>query len=103
MANSSSITITGFDNLARKIEGSSQRLVAKVAADLLVELKKNTPVRTGHARSGWTTTKKGKDYVDENPVPYVPYLDKGTKKMKPANGGRGIIGPSLTSIKGKYK
>jgi hypothetical protein len=60
-------------------------------------------VRTGQAQRGWDRKTKRTGFSVENPVPYVPYLDKGTPRMRAANNGRGIIGPALNSIKGKLK
>ena len=95
--------IIGIDSLVRYVNDGYSNLVKAVAVDLQKELKTDTPVKSGRARAGWKTKVSKDNFVIENKVPYVGYLDKGTPKMQPANQGKGIIGPALSSIKGKYK
>ena len=78
-----------------------QSFMKTLAVDVERELRKNTPVRTGRARAGWDTRVKQDGFVTENKVPYVGYLEKPYVKSKQAP--RGIVGPSLETIKGKYK
>ena len=98
-----SVTITGIDRAFNEVDKGYQNLLAEVASTLETNLKSLTPVRTGRAQAGWHKTVTANQAVVENSVPYVPYLDKGTTKMKPANHGRGIVGPALSQTKGKYK
>jgi hypothetical protein len=86
-----------------ELDSGYKSLIKALATDLTRELQQKTPVRTGRAQAGWQTKTGNKDFVIENKVPYSGYLDKGTSKMRPANNGRGIVGPALNSIKGKYK
>jgi HK97 gp10 family phage protein len=97
------LKVTNVSKLANELDSGYKTLIKALATDLTRELKQKTPVRTGRAQAGWQATTGNKDFVIENKVPYTGYLESGTSKMRPANKGRGIIGPALNSIKGKYK
>ncbi len=97
------IKVTGIDKVRNDVSSSYKQLITALATDLTRELQQNTPVRSGRAQAGWNKQVGDKDFVIENKVPYSGYLESGTNKMRPANNGRGIIGPALNSIKGKYK
>jgi hypothetical protein len=97
------IKVTGIDKVRNDVSSSYKQLITALATDLTRELQQNTPVRSGRAQAGWNKQVGNKDFVIENKVPYSGYLESGTNKMRPANNGRGIIGPALNSIKGKYK
>jgi HK97 gp10 family phage protein len=97
------IKVNGIDKVKNKVSSSYKQLITALATDLTRELQQKTPVRSGRAQAGWNKQVGDKDFVIENKVPYSGYLETGTNKMRPANNGRGIIGPALNSIKGKYK
>jgi HK97 gp10 family phage protein len=97
------IKVTGIGKVKSDVSSSYKQLITALATDLTRELQQNTPVRSGRAQAGWNKQVGNKDFVIENKVPYSGYLESGTNKMRPANNGRGIIGPALNSIKGKYK
>lgn len=97
------IKVKGIDNVRNEISSGYKQLITALATDLTRELQQKTPVRSGRAQAGWNKQVGDKDFVIENKVPYSGYLETGTNKMRPANNGRGIIGPALNSIKGKYK
>lgn len=107
------ITVSGIQATKDMVLEDYQQFIRELAEDTLKAAQKFTPVRTGRARDGWEAkvnvpdnfrqSKSQDNFVVSNQVPYVPYLDKGTPKMKPANNGRGIIGPTLNEIKGKIK
>jgi hypothetical protein len=97
------IQVKGIDKVRNEISSSYKQLIDALATDLTRELQQKTPVRSGRAQAGWTKSVGDTGFVIENKVPYSGYLESGTSKMRPANKGRGIIGPALNSIKGKYK
>lgn len=97
------IKVSGVDQIRREVSGSFKQLISALATDLQRELQQKTPVRTGRAQAGWNKQVGDRDFVIENKVPYSGYLETGTSRMRPSNNGRGIIGPALNSIKGKYK
>ena len=79
----------------------------KLLADTVyTEVRKNTPVDTGRAKSGWKKEVKSTGFDITNDVPYIGILDKGRHMTPKGMRGskqapKGIIGPSLNSIKGK--
>jgi len=90
------ISVT-FDR--RSLEKDLGKFVAKLAQDTFDTARKATPIRTGNARSKWTKTTGKDNFVVQNQVPYIERLEAGASRQAP----RGIIGPTLTQIKGKYK
>ena len=103
MAGRVSIEVTGVAAVTRELRDQVQRLAKSISQELVRNLKAATPVRTGRARSGWNRSVSDRNITIENRVPYVPYLEKGTTRMRAANRGRGIIGPALQQTKGKFK
>ena len=74
-------------------------MVKQIADDVYVTARKNTPVRSGRAKSAWTEATTANNFKVENRVPYIDKLEAGASRQAP----KGIIGPTLTTIKGKYK
>jgi hypothetical protein len=74
---------------------SLDTFISKLTADAYAFAQANTPVKTGNARRGWV---KGVKEI-KNQVPYIGKLEAGASRQAP----KGIIGPTLTQIKGKYK
>jgi hypothetical protein len=83
-------TVRGFENTAKVQLTLDQAIMNKIAQQLndikdayidemLTTIAEKTPVDTGRAKSGWI--RNGDDIV--NPVPYVPYLESGTDRMRP--------------------
>lgn len=83
------------------LEGELETLLERVLDYTNTQAKRYTPVDTGRARDGWRTKREGSQGTVENPVPYVQYLEKPFAKSKQAP--RGIIGPTLTAVKGKFR
>ena len=107
------IQVSGIEQTRDQILEDYQTFIRELADDTLKAAQKFTPVRTGTARDGWEAkvsvpdnfrqSKSNDNFVVSNKVPYVTYLDKGTRKMKAANQGKGIIGPTLNEIKGRTR
>jgi hypothetical protein len=96
------IEVTGIQQSLKQAKEDLYDFQERVADMVLQEAPKFTPKKTGRARAGWEISgSKGKDLAVENQVPYVGYLEKPYVKSKQAP--RGIIGPTLTSVKGKIK
>jgi hypothetical protein len=95
------IEVTGIDLTMKKVEEDLGAFVERVMDLVEEEAPKFTPRKTGRAASGWGKGGSGIDSYVENPVPYVQYLEKPYVKSRQAP--RGIIGPTLTSVKGKIK
>jgi hypothetical protein len=96
------IEVRGISNTMRNIEHDILAFEERVVDMVLQEAPKFTPKRTGRAAAGWEKDgSPGKDLAAVNSVPYVGYLEKPYVKSKQAP--QGIIGPTLTSVKGKIK
>jgi hypothetical protein len=89
------ITITGISNVNSVLNKTLNNLVKEIVEDVNTTIVSLTPVKSGNARRGW---KKTANSV-ENDVPYIGRLEAGSSRQAP----RGMIMPTLTQIKGKYK
>jgi len=76
-----------------------REFVKEVADEAFKKAKSNTPIKTGNARRNWTKSVTAKDAVIQNRVPYIERLEAGASRQAP----KGILKPTLTEIKGKYK
>jgi hypothetical protein len=95
------IEVRGVADTIRSVEQDYREFLERVADTVLEEAPKFTPKRTGRARAGWEKTTTKDNFEVSNSVPYIGYLEKPYVKSKQAP--RGIIGPTLTSVKGKLK
>ena len=93
------ITVTGVQGIGQDLEKSLTRLVKQIADDVYATAKAKTPVRSGRAKNAWTEATSKNNFKVENRVPYIDRLEAGASRQAP----KGIIGPTLTTIKGKYK
>ena len=93
------ITVTGVQGIGQDLEKSLSRLVKQIADDVYATAKTKTPVRSGRAKNAWTEATSKNNFRVENRVPYIDRLEAGASRQAP----KGIIGPTLTTIKGKYK
>lgn len=97
-----SITITGVNGITKKLDQILREKSEELGKAVFKAAKSNTPVKSGNARSKWkrkTTGVGNKDFQVENNTPYIGRLEAGASKQAP----KGIIGPTLTQVKGKYK
>ena len=92
-------TVTGVDADGMNLQAELAKLVKQVADDVYKTAKANTPVRSGNARSKWQEAVSARTFNVSNKVPYIGRLEAGASRKAP----QGIIGPTLTTIKGKYK
>jgi len=95
------IEVRGVADTMKEIEGQYRDFLERVADTIATEAPKFTPKRTGRAAAGWEKKMSKDSFEVVNNVPYVGYLEKPYVKSKQAP--RGIIGPTLTSVKGKLK
>jgi len=100
------VELIGLSNLKQSLDRELGSTVKRLATALYKEVRDRTPVDTGRARRGWQQTVAQDRFTISNNVPYVPVLDKG-RHMTPRGmrgskqAPRGIVGPSLQSIKRK--
>jgi hypothetical protein len=100
------IDFIGQAAVGRSLQAQLRSEVKRLADTLFTEIKQRTPVKTGTAKAGWTKDVKATEFSIENNVPYIGVLDKG-RHMTPRGmrgskqAPKGMVGPSLKSIKGK--
>ena len=95
------IEVRGIADSMKQVEADYRGFLERVADTIVTEAPKFTPKRTGRAAAGWEKKMEKDNFSVENNVPYVGYLEKPYVKSKQAP--KGIIGPTLTSVKGKLK
>ena len=95
------IEVRGVADTMKQVEQDYRGFLERVADTIVTEAPKFTPKRTGRAAAGWEKKMEKDNFSVENNVPYVGYLEKPYVKSKQAP--KGIIGPTLTSVKGKIK
>lgn len=93
------IEVRGIAETIDSVQSQYHEFLERVADTITEEAPKFTPRRTGRAAKGWENRSKQGEIAVENRVPYVGYLEKPYVKSKQAP--QGIIGPTLTSVKGK--
>ena len=95
------IEVRGIADTVKQVEQDYRGFLERVADTIATEAPKFTPKRTGRAAAGWEKKMSRDSFEVVNMVPYVGYLEKPYVKSKQAP--KGIIGPTLTSVKGKLK
>jgi hypothetical protein len=91
------ITVTGLDSLGRELDRALAKTIDELADEVFVDIRANTPIKTGNARRNWTKKVTKDNFIVENKVPYIERLEAGASRQAP----KGIIGPTLDQIKGK--
>jgi hypothetical protein len=97
------IEVRGLAESIREVEAEYHAFLERVADTIVKEAPRFTPKRTGLASRSWESkaTEQGGNFEVTNTQPYTVYLEKPYVKSKQAP--RGIIGPTLTSVKGKLR
>lgn len=93
------IQLLNTGSLIRDLKREVTDTVQRLATETDVTVRQKTPIKTGRARRNWRTEKNPQGFTTENSVPYIERLEAGASKQAP----RGIIGPTLTQVKGKFK
>lgn len=93
------ITVSGLGSISRDLDLTVRDLVKRLATETEIAARQNTPIKTGRARKAWRKTVTDRDFAVTNRVPYIDRLEAGASKQAP----RGIIGPTLTQVKGKFR
>ena len=93
------ITFTGGDLISRKLQKNLEMTIVDMANLTKDTAVANTPVKTGFTRKQWTKNYTKRDFEVANRVPWIEKLEAGASRQAP----RGIIGPTLTQVKGKLK
>jgi hypothetical protein len=93
------MVLTGVNDVLREINKIVEETVAETAKTVDKTARKETPVRTGYTQSQWKEKTDKRSFKVENKVPWIERLEAGASKQAP----RGIIGPTLKTLKGKTK
>lgn len=94
-----SIVFTGDDVIRKDLQKTLQMTIKQVADVVQTTAESNTPVKTGYTKRQWTKKTTKRDFEVANRVPWIERLEAGASKQAPA----GIIGPTLSQVKGKIK
>lgn len=88
---------TYYKELEKRVANSRN----KISSTLYTELKKNTPVKTGHAKRNWKLDINVNENLDviTNSATYLKYVNDGTAKIRP----RRFIEKSIKDTKRKEK
>lgn len=73
--------------------------IQQVADETEKVAKSKTPVKTGFTRKQWTKKVAKNDFEVANRVAWIERLEAGASRQAP----KGIIGPTLTTLKGRIK
>jgi len=100
------IRFSGAQAAITSLNSEIRSEVKRLADTVYSEVKKRTPVDTGTAKAGWNKSVGKTDFTISNAVPYIEVLDKGRHMTNRGMRGskqapKGMVGPSLESIKGK--
>jgi hypothetical protein len=95
------IEVRGVADSIKQIEEDYHAFLERVADTIVEEAPKFTPKRTGKAAASWEKRMERGNFEVTNTTDYAQYLEKPYVKSKQAP--RGIIGPTLTSVKGKLR
>lgn len=93
------VVFTGRDVINKSLQKTLQMTLQQVADTVETTARSKTPVKTGFTRRQWTKTVAKTDFEVANRVPWIERLEAGASKQAP----KGIIGPTLTALKGKIK
>jgi len=93
---------TRFTNLGT-VMTLVEKKIAKVKTEMvdtiLLEAKKNTPIKQGRARRAWKIERQGTNTAVVNRTPYIGQLERGRSKQAP----KGILRPTVRGIKNRRK
>lgn len=97
------VRISGLDLVSKKLQKTLEMTIVEVG-QLTEDVVRNkhgriTPVKTGFTRDQWTLNYKKRNFEVANRVPWIGKLEAGASRQAP----KGIIGPTLNTVKGKLK
>lgn len=72
-----------LDTMGGEVKRKKDRIVEETSKEVKRDAASLTPVRTGRARAGWRVQARKETARIWNNVPYVRYLEYGTRRMRP--------------------
>lgn len=88
-----------MDRVLSAVKKEISQIGTRLANTLLVEAKKNTPIKQGTARKGWRIERQGTNTRVINRTPYIGSLERGRSKQAP----NGILRPTIRGLKNRRK
>jgi hypothetical protein len=93
--------VVNAPNMSKTVNTAGAKKITDIMRFARKELKRNTSVLSGKARSSWKLVGKGMRTTITNNVPYITLLDQpGYSKKASING---IYEPTLKAIRRKFK
>lgn len=81
--------------LTKIMNNNVSKIVDNISADLLKEVIRRSPVRTGKFKGSWRKRGSGLNYQISNSQSYGHELEHGKSGQAP----EGVVGPSIQTIK----
>ena len=81
------------------LEKDIAQMVRLIANDLFKTLKRETPKRSGRARSNWRLTGRKTRYQATNDTPYINRLNTGYSNQSP----KGMTRPAIREVANKQR
>ena len=81
--------------LTKIMNNNVSKIVDNISADLLKEVIRRSPVRTGKFKRSWRKRGSGLNYQISNSQSYGHELEHGKSGQAP----EGVVGPSIQTIK----
>ena len=91
--------VLNLNKVLSAVKNEISQIGTKLADTLLIEAKKNTPIKRGRARRGWKVERQGTNTRVVNRTPYIGQLERGRSKQAP----RGILKPTVRGLKNRRK
>lgn len=93
------VKIEGNKQITKNLRRKLKKGLRDMSSDLTQELRNETPVDTGYAKSRWRKRNTKDGAVIQNDADYIEYLEDGHSKQAP----NGMFKPALNKIKHKIK
>lgn len=74
----------------KALDAITDKVTEAVARQLLIDVKNNSPVKSGKFKNSWRLRGKRSKYRITNPQPYGPKLEQGKSKQAP----NGVMAPA---------
>jgi len=91
--------VLNLNKVLSAVKNEISQIGTKLADTLLIEAKKNTPIKRGRARRGWKVERQGTNTRVINRTPYIGSLERGRSKQAP----NGILRPTIRGVKNRRK
>jgi len=91
--------VLNLKDVLTSLDKTLTKISTRLSDTILIEAKKNTPIKKGRARRGWRVERQGTNTRVVNRTPYIDLLERGRSKQAP----RGILKPTIRGVKNRRK